>query len=196
MPPQDAFILIRSFRSCQREGFLQPNHTKGRAERIPAHVHTGRFMICELSFLLSAVCTESGLSTDSPEQVCCSSLSKSHITSLTRCDFKWGATGQMKAMGLLDWLPGGGGRGEDGKLNTSIGLHVCLSEPEPRQLQLHRTRRNQGDILSKWKGALQRKGGPRRRASLKKKKSGFLAPHFKEGTTTFYRRCFINQAAS
>lgn len=56
------------------------------------------------------------------------SLSKSHITSLTRCAFKWGAMGQMKSTLFLDWLSVG-----SGKLSAPewISLHVYLSKLEP-----------------------------------------------------------------
>lgn len=45
---------------------------------------------------------------------------------------------------------------------------ACMSVSlQPPWLQLSRTKENKGEILSKWKRDLQRKGGPRRRASLK-----------------------------
>lgn len=74
----------------------------------------------------------------------------------------------MKSTMFLDWLSVG-----SGKLNTSkrISLHVCLSELEPPWLNLPLTKENKGEILSKWKRDLQRKGGLRIRASLKNQAS-------------------------
>lgn len=69
---------------------LTPPHSvnrdpvQGRAERTPAHVHDGHFVIRELNFLLGAVCTEAGVSVDSSELAVAAppSPGKSYKTSL------------------------------------------------------------------------------------------------------------------